>query len=113
MSTRPLTNHFCISITTKAGGIIASIAVAMTRFHCCAESPRALAELTQPIIFPDMARRDTKFVAKKLGLSREELETMIDAPAISHYDYPNSMTLHKRLSSLKGLIRRSFGATTS
>ena len=72
---------------------------------------RALAELTQPIIFPDMARRDTKFVAKKLGLSREELETMIEAPAISHYDYTNSMTLHKRLSSLKGLARRIFGAS--
>ena len=36
VSTRPLTNHRCISITTSAGGSIASIAVAMTRFHSVA-----------------------------------------------------------------------------
>ena len=72
---------------------------------------RALVELTQPIIVPDVARRDIKFVAKKLGFSREELETLIYAPAISHYDYPNSMTLHKHLSSLKSLARRLFGAS--
>jgi len=32
-STRPLTNHFCITITTSAGGSMASMAVAMTTFH--------------------------------------------------------------------------------
>ena len=39
VSTRPLTNHFCISITTSAGGIIASMAVAITAFHSVCASP--------------------------------------------------------------------------
>ncbi len=33
VSTSPLTNHFCISTTTKAGGSMARMAVAMTTFH--------------------------------------------------------------------------------
>ena len=67
---------------------------------------QALAEIAQPISQPDQARRDIKFVAKKLGLTREALEALIDAPAISHYVYPNQMGLHSRLSSLKGAFRR-------
>src|SRR5207244_13064569 len=38
VSTSPLTNHFCISTTTTAGGSIARIAVAMIRFHSSAAS---------------------------------------------------------------------------
>src|SRR6185295_2805334 len=38
VSTRPFTNHFCISITTSAGGSIARMAVAMIRFHSLAAS---------------------------------------------------------------------------
>ena len=41
VSTSPLTNHFCISITTSAGGSIARIAVAMITFHSLAASPPA------------------------------------------------------------------------
>jgi hypothetical protein len=33
VSTRPLTNQRCIAMTTSTGGSIASMAVAMTRFH--------------------------------------------------------------------------------
>jgi hypothetical protein len=45
VSTSPLTNHRCINITTKAGGNIAKIAVAITRFHSVAESPPAIMRL--------------------------------------------------------------------
>jgi len=33
VSTRPLTNHFCIRMTTSAGGSMAKMAVAITTFH--------------------------------------------------------------------------------
>lgn len=68
---------------------------------------RALVELAQPISQPDQVRRDIKFVAKKLGLTRDALEAMIDAPTVSHYAYPNQMGLHKSLRTLKALMRRS------
>ena len=67
---------------------------------------QALEEIKQPICQPDQARRDLKFVAKKLGLSNHELEALIDAPAISHYSYPNQMELHSHLSALKSIVRR-------
>lgn len=67
---------------------------------------RALQKLAEPISQPDQVRRDVKFVAKKLGLTRVALEELIDARAISHFDYPNQMGLHSRLSALKGAMRR-------
>ena len=70
---------------------------------------QALAELAQPISQPDQVRRDIKFVAKKLGLTREALEALIDAPAVSHYAYPNQMGLHAGLRTLEGLSRRITG----
>lgn len=73
---------------------------------------RALAELAEPISQPDQVRRDIKFVAKKLGLSREALERLIDAPEISHYEYRNQMQLHSLLTVLKGAVRRVTGPTS-
>ncbi|MBC7483361.1 MAG: N-acetyl sugar amidotransferase [Rhizobacter sp.] len=73
----------------------------------------ALEELAQPITFPDQARRDLKFVAKKLGLSVDELNTLIESPAVDHLSYPNQMALHRRLTTLKGLLRRRIGAATT
>ena len=70
----------------------------------------ALTELAQPITAPGQARRDLKFVAKKLGLSATELDALIDGPAVNHLDYPNQMGLHRRLTALKNLLRR--GART-
>ena len=45
MSTNPLTNHFCINTTTRAGGSMARMAVAMTTFHCISESPAEIMRL--------------------------------------------------------------------
>src|SRR5207253_11418779 len=45
VSTRPRTNHFCISSTTSAGGSIASIAVAMISGHSLAASAPTIMRL--------------------------------------------------------------------
>jgi len=66
----------------------------------------ALAELATPISSPAQVRRDLRFVSKKLGLRSEELEEFIEAPPISHFAYPNQMSLHSRLSALKSAMRR-------
>jgi N-acetyl sugar amidotransferase len=66
---------------------------------------QALAELAFPICRPDNARRDTKFVAKKLGLTPEALELLIDSPAVSHSSYPNQITMHRSLSMMKEASR--------
>ena len=46
-STRPLTNHFCITTTTSPGGSMARIMVAITRFHSTAESPPEISVLAR------------------------------------------------------------------
>src|SRR5215472_16645173 len=45
VSTRPFTNHLCISSTTRAGGSMASIAVAITSCHSTAASPPSIIRL--------------------------------------------------------------------
>jgi aminotransferase len=48
----------------------------------------ALAEMERPSYPPEELRRDRQFVAKKLGLTEDELEALRCAPLRSHHDYP-------------------------
>ena len=66
----------------------------------------ALTELAEPIISEQQARRDIKFVAKKLGQDVTGLVALIDSPPISHLDYPNQLVLHSRLMAVKNFSRR-------
>jgi N-acetyl sugar amidotransferase len=71
----------------------------MTRDH-------ALAELVQPISTPEQIRRDVRFLAKKLGITMEELERLIEMPAVDHLVYPNGMRLHAASRAAKLMLRR-------
>lgn len=66
----------------------------------------ALAELAHPITTPLQMRRDIKFVAKKLCISQEALETLIDMPSVSHRNYPSGMAIYSALSSLRSFGRK-------
>jgi N-acetyl sugar amidotransferase len=50
----------------------------------------ALEQLEQPAIDPEELRRDRVFVAKKLGLSEEELDEIMALPPKTFWDYPSS-----------------------
>jgi len=65
----------------------------------------ALREISKPIISIQDARRETKFVAKKLGLKPEELQSYIEAPPVPHSDFPNGMWLHAALLRLRNMSR--------
>jgi hypothetical protein len=67
---------------------------------------QALAELETPIIRPDAARRDLRFVAKKLSVSMSLLQDLIDAPTVSHTTYPSANILHRGLGSFRAASRR-------
>ena len=66
----------------------------MTREEACAELARPAADERE-------MRRDTRFVAKKLGISVEELDSLIGAPPVPHGAYPNDMNLHRALHDLR------------
>jgi hypothetical protein len=65
----------------------------------------ALKELTKPIARPDQLRRDSKFIAKKLGITVDAIDTFMAMPAIDHLKYPNQMKLYSTLNMLKNLWR--------
>lgn len=66
----------------------------------------ALAELERPVITPDQARRDTRFVAKKLDMSVEELERLIDSPLVPHARYASDQATTARLLGIRARLRR-------
>lgn len=66
----------------------------------------ALAELASPVVDPREAKRDIRFVAKKLGIAPAELEALIDAPPVAHTAYPNERGLHEALQRLRATFRR-------
>jgi len=66
----------------------------------------ALKELDRPISTLLQMKRDIKFVAKKIGLTLGELETLINLPSVSHNNYPNSQAIYSGLSLLRSYSRK-------
>ncbi|WP_375390942.1 N-acetyl sugar amidotransferase [uncultured Sphingomonas sp.] len=66
----------------------------------------ALAELAAPVTTPMQAERDTRFVAKKLGMSENELRTLIDAPIVSHDVYGSDKRLTDQVLNIRSALRR-------
>lgn len=66
---------------------------------------QALTELSTPAISSRQAERDTRFIAKKLGLQLEELYALIDAPLVPHDRYASQKGLTDRLIRLRRLTR--------
>ncbi len=64
----------------------------------------ALKELEMPPISDQQAKRDIKFVAKKLALQQAQLIEYIDSPPRRHQDYPNNLKLFSVLRNLKSLL---------
>ena len=58
---------------------------------CSGETTReaALLELEKPTYQPSMQEEDREYVVKKLGLTDEEFEGILDAPRKTYWDYPS------------------------
>lgn len=66
----------------------------------------ALAELETPITTLSQAERDTRFVAKKLGMHADVLKALIARPVVSHDMFDSDKALTDRLLNLRAAIRR-------
>lgn len=72
---------------------------------------QALEELAKPIYDEQVFKEDYEFVLKKLGLTRGELEEIMDTPPVSHYAYDYEMAVDKRyplLTPVKYIYRKIF-----
>lgn len=66
----------------------------------------ALEELKSPPVSPRQAERDTRFVAKKLGMAVDELKALIDAPLVPHANYASQKAMTDRLLNARRKLRR-------
>lgn len=70
----------------------------------------ALKRLEQPPYDPDQMEQDKEYVAKKLGISVEEFDEIIEGPNHTPNDYKNSMWMIKlgvKISKLLGMENRN------
>lgn len=65
----------------------------------------ALIDIQNPIYDDKLLIQDREFVIKKLGLSTESFENLIDKPRKSFIDYPNSYNTVKRVKKLVNFLR--------
>jgi N-acetyl sugar amidotransferase len=68
---------------------------------------QALHELGSPITTTVQEERDVRFVAKKLGITKSELDALIASPPVDHAAYPNQMSLHRSMRMVRDLLRGS------
>lgn len=65
----------------------------------------ALDEISKPPAPKEMLEQDRDYVIKKLGLTEEEFEQIMNAPNKTYADYPNNESLWKRFNSVIRLAR--------
>lgn len=59
----------------------------------------ALADLRRPALPPDKMAEDVEYVVRKLGLSREDFDSILQLPAKSFRDYPSYYPLFEKLGT--------------
>jgi N-acetyl sugar amidotransferase len=78
----------------------------LSNLICSGQTTRedALREMNQDPYSQDKVFEDKEFVLKKLGLSEDKFEEIMNLPVASHKDYPsNSFLFERRLSVVKAL----------
>lgn len=65
-----------------------------------------LQALEAPIYPADKVRDDKEYVAKKFGISAEELEVILAAQPKTFLDYPNNYLIHSRLKVFLAYLRK-------
>ncbi len=74
---------------------------------CSGETTReeAIEALKAPIYNEEVMEREKEFIAKKLGISKPELDKIIDLPPKYYYEYPND---EKKLNFIYRIYRKYF-----
>ena len=70
---------------------------------------QALTELAEPLCDENELRQDFEYVAKKLGLSNQELDELVVSPGVSYKEYPNWDSRYAMLKKLQSFLERVLG----
>ncbi|MGN5145024.1 N-acetyl sugar amidotransferase [Aeromonas veronii] len=69
----------------------------------------ALEELAKPLYDMNELREDTHYLAKKLGVSIEQLEEYIASPGHNYYDYPNWDSRYAFMKRIQSIVSKVLG----
>ena len=65
----------------------------------------ALKELDKELYPPDRFKQDYDYFLKKMGLSKEEFNQIMQAPVKTYRDYPSNSLIFVRYAFLIGLVK--------
>lgn len=74
---------------------------------------QALEILNKPLYDPVELREDKLYISKKLGLTLDELETLINCPGHNYNEYPNWDRQYNLMRSVKSFINKVLGRNVS
>lgn len=66
----------------------------------------ALALMTSANYSEDLRKQDHEFIAKKMGITVEQLEQLIAMPPVAHSEYPNSQVSTRRVFAMTARVGR-------
>jgi hypothetical protein len=66
----------------------------------------ALREMEEPPSPPEKFKEDKEYVAKKLGITVEEFERILNTPIRSYKDFPSNDWLFELKASVLGHVRK-------
>lgn len=70
---------------------------------------QALEELKKPLYDEVELREDKSYIAKKLGITVDELEQLVNSPGHDYSEYPNWDTRYKFMLKVKNFVRKVLG----
>lgn len=66
----------------------------------------AIAELEKPLYDETELKEDKRFIAKKLGISNEEFERVLNMPAHDYTDFRNNEVKYQRVKKIQRLVSK-------
>ncbi len=73
----------------------------------------ALLELEKPLYNENELKEDKEYIAKKLGISDEELEKILQTPSYNYSDFPNMTNKYKRMKKIQHIVSTLLGKNLS
>ena len=73
----------------------------------------ALKELDKPLYDEKELKEDKEYIAKKLGVSNEEFEQILQMPSHKYSDFPNMTEKYNRMKKVQNFVSKLLGKNLS
>ena len=73
----------------------------------------ALKELEKPLYDEKELKEDKEYIAKKLGVSDEEFEQILQMPPYKYTDFPNMKEKYNRMKKVQNFVSELLGKNLS